>query len=60
MRQWSAVISFLQMEKKMQERNKKETEPRSAEFKPFVWTIRLAFPFTWKLCGDSEKSTELK
>lgn len=60
MRQWNAVISFLQMEKKMQERDKKETEHRSAELKPFVWTSRLAFPFTRKLCGDSEKSTELK
>lgn len=60
MRQWSAVISFLQMEEKMREHDKKETEQRSSELKPFVWTSRLAFPFTRKLCGDSEKSAELK
>lgn len=58
MRQWSAVISVLQMEKKMQEHEEKETEHRSAERKPFVWTSRLPFTFTWKFCADSKKSTE--
>jgi len=44
----------------MQEHDIKETEDRSAELEPFVWTSRLSFPFTQQLCGDSEKSTELK